>query len=206
MNTKKLFVAALGLSLAVTACGKKADTSGDKPADDKMAPVADKPTDKPVADKPADPPPPAPSGPSADESKDFLNLDLQPFGKWKPEWDADAKVAKWTNDDFMTSIVIRVVKDKLDTVDDLKEAAPMMMQVGTAIKDVTENKTTDKGWYSVSTYDEGKSTVFLYVRKFGASQIVCSANITPVKAGDLGAGGIKKEDAMKACESVKPKG
>ncbi|HEY4057577.1 MAG TPA: hypothetical protein VGM39_13255 [Kofleriaceae bacterium] len=202
MITNKLFVAALGLSLAFTACSKKTETTK---TDDKAAPVADKPTDKP-ADKPADPPPPAPSGPSADESKEYLGLDLQPFGKWKTEWDPDAKVAKWTNDDLMTGIVIRVVKDKLDTVDDLKEAAPMMMQVGTAITAVTENKTTDKGWYSVSTYDDGKSTVFLYVRKFGGSQIVCSANITPVKEGDMGAGGIKKEDAMKACESVKPKG
>jgi hypothetical protein len=200
MNLKALCVTALGLSLAATACGKKTETAPaaddkTKPADDKAAPTADKPTEAPKA---------AP-GPSADASKEFLGLELPPMGDWKPVWDPDAKVAKWENDNYMTGIVIRIVKDKLDSVDDLKEAAPMMMQVGTAINDIVENKTTDKGWYTVATYDDKKSTVFLYIRKFGDSQVVCSANITPVAEGQMGAGGIKKEDAMKACESFKPK-
>jgi hypothetical protein len=198
---KKTFAAAL-LVFAVAACGKKKDDApaktddkptAAKPADDKAAP-ADKPADKPAA-------PPAAAGPSADEGKEFLGLVLPPMGKWKPTWDADAKVAKWENDDFMTGIVIRIVKDKLDSIDDLKEAAPMMMQLGTAITEVVETKTTDKGWYAVVKDDEGKNVEMVYVRKFGDSQIVCSGNTTPQK-DPTSIGGIKKEEIIKACESV----
>nr|HEX4316616.1 hypothetical protein [Kofleriaceae bacterium] len=207
MKHTTLLAAALCL---VAACSKKDDAKPAAKADDK--PVAADPT---TADKPADPPaakpaadmpkpPPAAAGPSADESKDFLGLDLPPMGKWKPTWDADAKVAKWENDDFMTGIVIRVVKDKLDSIDDLKEAAPMMMQFGTAITEVVETKVTDKGWYAVVKDDDGKNVEMGYIRKFGDSQIVCSGNVTPRKDA-MSAGGIKKEEIIKACESVKPK-
>jgi len=200
-------VVAMSILLAMGACKKKDDAGAPpaaKPVDDKAAPAADKPA-TPAA-KPAEPAPApaAAAGPEANEGKDFLGLDLPPMGKWKPTWDADAKVAKWENDDYMTSIVIRIVKDKLDTVDDLKEAAPMMMQLGTAITKVDETKTTDKGWYAVVTDDEGKNNEMVYVRKFGGSQIVCSGNTTKRK-DPTSVGGITKEEIIKACESVKVK-
>jgi hypothetical protein len=206
----KQTLAAVVLVVAVGACKKKdADAptpAATKPADDK--PAADNPAvEKPAepAAKPAEPAaPPAAAGPEANDTKDFLGLELPPMGAWKPVWDPDAKVAKWENDEYMTGIVIRIVKDKLDTIDDLKEAAPMMMQLGTAITAVVETKTTDKGWYAIVNDDEGKNTEMVYVRKFGGSQIVCSGNTTPRK-DPTSVGGIKKEEIIKACESVKVK-
>ena len=201
---KKTLAVAL-LVITAAACSKKTDdpTPAAKPA----AAAAD---DK--ADKSATPPPAAAAapvavpaaaaGPAADESKEFLGLVLPPMGKWKPTWDADAKVAKWENDAFMTGIVIRIVKDKLDTIDDLKEAGPMMMQLGTTITGVVETKTSDKGWYAiVNDGDDGKNVEMVYIRKFGDSQIVCSGNVTPRK-DEMSVGGIKKEEIIKACESV----
>ena len=203
--TKQSMATMAILLLATTgACSKK---TGDAPA------AATKPTDQPamvpvaappVAVKPVAAPAPAASGPAADETKEFLGLALAPMGKWKPTWDPEAKVAKWENEDYMTSIVVRVVKDKLDTVDDLKEAAPMMMQLGTAITKVDETNKTDKGWYALVTDDEGKNNEMVYVRKFGGSQIVCSGNTTKRKDA-MSAGGITKDEIMKACESLKVK-
>ena len=202
--TKMTTIAFLLLATA-GACSKKPDSA---PA------AATKPTDSPtgapavavpvVAAKPAAAPAPAATGPAADETKEFLGLVLAPMGKWKPTWDGDAKVAKWENEEYMTSIVVRVVKDKLDTIDDLKEAAPMMMQLGTAITKVDETNKTDKGWYAVVTDDEGKNNEMVYVRKFGSSQIVCSGNTTKRKDA-MSAGGITKEEITKACESLKVK-
>src|SRR5262245_8154687 len=59
------------------------------------------------------------AGPSPSNDKEMLGLDLKPIGGWKPTWDADAKVAKWEKEDSLSSIVIRIVTDKLDTIDDL---------------------------------------------------------------------------------------
>jgi hypothetical protein len=141
-----------------------------------------------------------PAGPVASDDKEFLGLELAPVGAWKPAWDPDAKVAKWENEDYMFSIVIRVVTDKLDTVDELKAAAPMMMQLGTAIDKVVEEQKTDKGWYAV--VESGGQTEIVYMQKYGASQIVCSANLTKQDLGST----IDKADALKACESIKIKG
>jgi hypothetical protein len=141
--------------------------------------------------------PPKDDGPSASNDKDFLGLDLKPIGAWKPAWDADAKVAKWENEDSMASIVVRVVTDKLDSVDDLKEAAPMMMQLGSAITKVDEEKKTDKGWYAIVTREPGSSDL-VYVRRFGASTVVCSGNIAK---SDLGAS-LTKPEVVQACESL----
>lgn len=131
-----------------------------------------------------------------DESKDMMNLDLKKQGAWKPAWDPEAKVAKWENDKYMSSIVIRVVSDKLDSIDDLKAAAPMMMQLGQAITKVTEGpKTTKQGWWAVV---EGDGTQdLIYVQKHGGKQLVCSASVKK--------GNVPKADAIKACESIKSK-
>lgn len=188
--------------LAPVGCSDKKpeanQTSATKPTMDSPKPGTDKPADKPVA------PPPTPSGPEPDDTKEMMNLVLAPMGKWKPTWDADAKVAKWENDDYMTGIVIRIVKDKLDTIDDLKEAAPMMMQLGTAITKVVEEKKTDKGWYAIVEDDGGKTTEMVYIRKLGSKQLVCSGNLTR-RADPTSAGGIKKEEVVKACESIQVK-
>lgn len=131
-----------------------------------------------------------------DEGKDMMNLDLKKQGAWKPVWDPDAKVAKWENDKYMSSIVIRVVSDKLDSIDDLKAAAPMMMQLGQAITKVTEGpKTTPKGWWAVVDGDGTQDLI--YVMKVGSKQLVCSASVKK--------GNVPKADAMKACESIKAK-
>ena len=44
----------------------------------------------------------------------------------------------WENEDYDSSIVNRVVKEKLDDIEDLKTAAPEMMQLGSAITKVVE--------------------------------------------------------------------
>lgn len=179
--------------------GTKADTTAVKPADDK-APVA-----PPEEKKPAAPAGIINPGPSPSNDKEMLGLELAPMGAWKPVWDPDAKVAKWEHEDYMTGIVIRVVKDKLDSMEDLKEAAPMMMQLGTSIAKVVEEGKTPKGWWAIVDIDEGKSTNMVYIMKFTDSQIVCSGNVTPKK--DISSpGGIKKEEILTACESIKVKG
>lgn len=152
----------------------------------------------PPKSEPAKPPPPAYAGPEISNDKNFLGLTLPPQGHWKPEFDADAKVAKWSDDDYFTGIVIRIVSEDLDTIDDLKSAAPMMMQLGTAIKNVREDKKTDKGWYAIVELDEGAYLV--YVRKFGKTT-VCSAMLTKPK---LGGKVIPNNEALKACESYEP--
>ncbi len=200
--TKMTTIAILLLATA-GACSKKTDgapASATKSTDTPAAAPAVAPAPV-VTAEPAAAPAPAATGPSADETKEYLGLKLAPMGKWKPTWDGDAKVAKWENEEYMTSIVVRVVKDKLDTIDDLKEAAPMMMQLGTAITKVDETNKTDKGWYAVVTDDEGKNNEMVYVRKFGGSQIVCSGNTTKRKDA-MSAGGITKEEITKACESL----
>lgn len=182
--------------LASVACSKKSNQSEQAAATPGAATTAGKAAE-PVA-------PPAPKGPEPDASKEMMGLDLQPMGAWKPTWDADAKVAKWENEGYMTGIVIRIVSDKLDTIDDLKEAAPMMMQVGTAITKVVEQAKTAKGWYAIVDHDEGKHTEMLYIQKFGSKQLVCSGNLTPRK-DPTSAGGITKDEVLKACESIKVK-
>ncbi len=190
----------LSILTAAAGCGKKdADksTAGDKPA---------------TGDKPAAGDPPKPAAPTLpvnkgtpSKDKDMLGLDLAPIGNWKPEWDVDAKVAKWSNEEYMTGIVIRIVKDKLDTIDDLKSEAPMMMQLGTAVTKVVEQQATPMGWYAIVESDEGKNTTMVYIQKYeGGTQIVCSGNLTPRK-DPTSAGGITKEEVTKACESIKVK-
>jgi hypothetical protein len=138
------------------------------------------------------------SGPEPSERKEMLGLKLAPIGKWKPTWDADAKVAKWENPKFLTGIVIRIVDDKLDDIEDLKKAAPMMMQLGSAITKVDEEKKTAKGWYAIVERD--KETELAYVQKYGGKTLVCSANLTKSLLS-----GIPKKDALKACDSIKLK-
>jgi len=181
------------LTVALMGCEKK-----DTPDPTQPAPKETTRTDttaKAPAPVPKPEPAPAPAGPEPSNDKEMLGLDLKGFGPWKPVWDPDAKVAKWENDDVMTGIVIRLVSDKLDNVDDLKSAAPMMMQLGSAITKVEEEKKTDKGWYAVVMREDVKELV--YMQKFGSKQIVCSANLTK---SDMGT--IKKEDALKACNSI----
>jgi hypothetical protein len=215
-------IAILGLSLGTVACDdkkaetdKKAEKKDDKKGadakkkDDKAAPADAKGGDAkepaPAADDskvaPPSEPPPAAAGPEPSNDKEFLGLELPPMGKWKPVWDADAKVAKWEDPEIFSGIIIRVVSDKLESMDDLKAAAPMMMQIGTAISKVDKDVTkTDHGWWSVVSYDEDKLQTLIYVRKFGNVTTVCSASLKS-SMGDP----IKEADAMKACESYKVK-
>jgi hypothetical protein len=180
---------------------KKTDTkvaANDAKAGDDKAPAAAPDDSKAAA--PTEPPPAA-AGPEPSNDKEFLGLELPAMGAWKPVWDADAKVAKWENPDIFSGIIIRVVSDKLESMDDLKAAAPMMMQVGTAISKVDKDVTkTDHGWWSVVSYDEDKLQTLVYVRKFGNVTTVCSASLKS-SMGDP----IKEADAIKACESYKVK-
>jgi hypothetical protein len=130
----------------------------------------------------------------------MMGLDLQELDGWKPVYDKEIKVAKWDNGDYMVAIVLRLVSDKLDSVDDLKAAAPMMMQLGTAIDAVEKNEKTAHGWYAV--VKRGKSTDMIYVRKFGKKTLVCSANVAPQDLGET----LKLETAIKLAESIKVKG
>lgn len=206
MNALRIVVASL-VSLGLAACSSSSSTSSSASASSTAAKpsggnssVASN-SGKPVAKDTGTPAPagnPDYKGPPIGEDKEFFGLTLPPMGKWKPTYDADIKVAKWENDDVMTGIVLRIVKEKLDNIEDLKKEAPMMMQLGSAITKVEEEKKTDKGWYAVVVQD--KDPTLIYVRKFNVT-VVCSANIGKSDLGDS----IKKEDALKACESFEPK-
>lgn len=191
-------------------CDKKEEKKEDKKAESKKA---DAKADAKAADvKAADakeavdeaPPPEeavAPTGPQPSNDKEFLGLELEPQGDWKPEWDADAKVAKWVHDDFMSGIIIRVVSDSLTNMDELKAAAPMMMQVGTAISSVTTDKQdTERGWSTVVKYDDDKGEVYLDIAVINGVTVVCSANLDS-SMGEA----IKLETAQKACSSYRLK-
>jgi hypothetical protein len=194
-----LALVASGLAFAAVGCGKKEESGSTAQKADKKDEKADKKEEK--AEKKEE------KAEKKEEKKDekvdvaddkeFFGLELKPMGSWKPKWDADAKVAKWEDEDFEYSIVNRIVKEKLETIDDLKTEGPMMMQLGSAITKVTEEKKTDKGWYAVVVREAGTSDL-IYVRKLGGAQVVCSANL---KKADLGKT-ISKEDALKACESL----
>ncbi len=91
---------------------------------------------------------------------------------------------------------------KLANIDDLKKAAPMMTDVGTAItKVISAPKKTRRGWYTVVESDGGASQNFVYVVELPSGKtVVCSAT---VKSAD-GMGGVPTEDALAACDSIAP--
>ena len=198
MNTKTIkTITTLALTslfaLGTIACDKKDDAKKDDVKKD------DAKKDDVKAEEP--PEPPKPTGPQPSNDKEFLGLDLQPVDGWTPEWDADAKVAKWSNEEFFSGIVIRVVGDKLTSMDELKAAAPMMMQVGTAISSVTKDvQKTDQGWWTVVKYDDDKGEVYLNIAEVNGVTVVCSANLGS-SMGDP----ISEELAHKACSSYKLK-
>jgi hypothetical protein len=191
---------------ALSACNK--DNAAPAPAASPPvaapAPQAPSPPPPTVAAAPPPaptPPPPAPTGPEPSESKEMLGLKLAKVGKWKPVWDADQKYVRWENPKYlMSGILVRISRDKLDSMDDLKEAAPMNMQLGSAITKVDEEKKTSKGWYAVVERD--KETDFVYIQKYGSKTLLCSANMTK---GSALVGNIPKKDALKACDSIKVK-
>lgn len=196
MSFDRLAVA-LALVSLVAGCDKKSDPTPSASAAEEKS---EKPTKAEAKgdEKPAKAAPKKVDGPSADESKDFLGLDLPDMGGFKAKWDADAKVAKWENEDYEFSIVNRIVKEKLDTIEDLKEAAPMMMQLGTAITKVVEEKKTAKGWYAVVESESGVDLV--YVRTFGVT-VVCSGSLKKATLGKS----LSKKEILDACESLKLK-
>jgi hypothetical protein len=197
MNRLAVIASAL---ILCAACGTKEETPSPTPA-----PAPTKPTaggDTTATQAPAAPAAPANAGPAPSKDKEMLGLDLQPMGDWKPEWDPDAKVAKWTRDESLVSIVNRIVSEELDDIEDLKREAPMMMQLGEAINEVVETKPASKGWYAVVKRGEKNVTDFVYVQKYGDTTLVCSAVL-----GNLGDEGkpITQEEAFKACDSIKVK-
>ncbi|KIG17705.1 hypothetical protein DB30_02980 [Enhygromyxa salina] len=218
MNTKTIktistFALTSVFALGTIACDKKDDAK----KDDAKKTDATKDDAKKTEDVKAEEPAPeeaqpeeaqpeeaaaAPTGPQPSNDKEFLGLDLQPIDDtWQPEWDADAKVAKWSNDDFFFGIVIRVVDDKLTNMDELEAAAPMMMQVGTAISSVTKDvQTTEQGWWTVVKYDDDKGEVYLNIADVNGVTVVCSANLGS-SMGDA----IPEELAHRACSSYKVK-
>jgi len=195
-KTIKMMTAAAFTSLFAlgTACGKADEakkTDETVKTEEKTAEKAEEPeVAKPEVAA-------APTGPAPSNDKEFLGLDLQPQGEWKPEWDPDAKVAKWAHEDHFSGIVIRVVSDKLTSMDELKAAAPMMMQIGTAISSVTKDvEKTDNGWFAVVGYDEDKGSAYINVREINGVTVVCSAGLKS-SMGDP----IPEDVAHKACES-----
>jgi hypothetical protein len=196
MRLLNLFVVPSLVLAFAAACGSEKKDSAPSEAPKAVTPasaVVPAPTPTPA------PPPAAPTGPAPSEAKEFLGLDLQPLGAWKPVWDPDAKVAKWENEEAMVSIVIRVVKDKLDTIDDLKAAAAMMMQLGEALTETGPVTKTDKGWWSVVKRNE--QTDLIYVQKHGGVQIVCSGDLDKQDLGTT----LDQKTALDACESIKVK-
>jgi hypothetical protein len=194
-------VALIAILAAAGACKKKESSTADKSA---ATSAGDKGAMKPAETKPAAPPPVVNAGPAPSNDKAMLGLELAPMGKWKPTWDAGAKVAKWENEDYMTGIGIRIVTDKLEGLADLKEAAPMMLQLGTPITKVVEEGKTPQGWWAIVENNDGKTTEMVYMQKLSGVQLVCSGNLTK-RADPTSAGGIPKADVLTACESIKVK-
>jgi hypothetical protein len=185
----------LGAAALALGCG------GGKEAAEELRKAAEA-ASKPTAEAPAADPAVAavPTGPEPSRDKEFLGFDLQPMGDWKPTWDADAKTAKWENEAYMKSIIVRIASEKLDNIEDLKKEAPMMGQIGTAITTVKEEGKGANGWWAIVESDEGKGLDLIYVQKYGSKTVVCSAGLS----GSMG-DPIKKEVALKACDSLKLK-
>lgn len=202
MTKLSLLAACLTLSTAV-ACKKTDNDAKVKEMTDKLAAEMKagmgglaKPTDPTAAAKPTEPAVPAvaavPAGPVPSKEKDFLGFELKAFGNWKPTWDADSKVAKWESDDSMTSIWTSITSDDVSTIEKLKEAAPMNSHLGTAITEVVETKTTDRGFWAVVKRED--VTEFVDIQKYGDVTVICSAG--------LSTGPIKQADALQACQSL----
>lgn len=133
-------------------------------------------------------------------------IELVTVGSWIPKWD-DGAGCEWSKDGEFWGIHVRYfpgsldTKDKLANLEDLKSAAPMMTEIGTAVTKVIQPlKKTAKGWYAVVESNEGESQNFIYVETIGAKTLVCSATVKA--ANDMG--GVPIEDALAACESIKP--
>jgi hypothetical protein len=122
---------------------------------------------------------------------------MKPFGDWKTEWDADQHTAKWTREDSFC-IMVRIEMEKYDSVDDIKEEAPMMPQLGSAVTKVLEDKRTPLGFYAI-VQREPDTKDLVYVRKFGSSNVICSANL---KKDEMNPKTITTDEAVKACESL----
>jgi hypothetical protein len=125
-------------------------------------------------------------------------IDLKAVGLWVPKWD-DGAGCEWSKEGEFWGIHVRYFpnsldsKDKLANIDDLKSAAPMMTEIGTAVtKVIRPSKKTANGWYTV---------VESNVQALGSKTLVCSATVK--SANDMG--GVPVEDALAACESIKPK-
>ena len=197
IRAKTFLAAALSLSLglAAGACG----SSESKDEDDKAK--TDKDEAKDVAkdeakDEAKDVPKDETGGGGASvDLKDLVVTDQAPF---KAVYDPDAKVWRWENDDYMTSIVVRALSEKVENMDDLKKEAPMMMALGSAIDKVVKEGKGDNGWWSI--VESGGSPTFVYIMKLGGLTFTCSASLK----SDMGKA--HTEDATKkACESIKTK-
>ena len=94
--------------------------------------------------------------------------------------------------------MVRIESEKYDSVDDIKEEAPMMPQLGTAVTKVLEEKKTAVGFYAI-VQREPDTKDLIYVRKFGSPNVICSANL---KKDELNPKTITTDEAVKACESL----
>ena len=190
MKTTILFTTLTLATLAAVGCDKSSPGT-----DVSSKGGGPKTTDNAPAKK--DEPAPAPTGPSADRDKDYLGLVMKPFGDWKTEWDADQHTAKWTREDS-SSIMVRIETEKYDSTDDIKEEAPMMPQLGSAVTKVLEEKKAAVGFYAI-VQREPDTKDLVYVRKFGSANVICSANL---KKDELNPKTITTDEAIKACESL----
>jgi hypothetical protein len=182
-------------SLASLGCDK-GTTSGDTTSKG-GGPSAEGPKSTDNAAPKKNDPAPTPAGPSADRDKDYLGLVMKPFGDWATEWDADQHTAKWTREDSF-SIMVRIENEKYDSVEDIKEEAPMMPQLGTAVTKVLDEKKTSAGFYAI-VQREPDTKDLVYVRKFGSSNVICSANL---KKDELNPTTITTAEAIEACGSL----
>jgi hypothetical protein len=134
-------------------------------------------------------------------------IELKAVGAWVPKWD-DGAGCEWSKEGEFWGIKVRYFpnsldsRDKLADIDDLKSAAPMMTEIGTAVtKVIRPTKKTANGWYTVVESNEGQSQDFIYVQALGGKTLICSATVK--SANDMG--GVPVEDALAACESIKAK-
>jgi hypothetical protein len=124
-----------------------------------------------------------------------------------PKWDESAG-CKWEKNGEFWGINLRLFPGSLDStskltnMDDLKKAAPMMTEIGTAVtKVIGPPKKTSKGWYTVVESNAGESQEFIYVQELASGKtLVCAATVKSAN----GMGGVAIDDALAACDSIKP--
>ncbi len=171
---------------AMMAAASAAAPAEAKPAEGKPAEGEAKPEDgKPAEAKPA-------------AVEEMFGLKLKPLGKWKPAWDADAKIARWENPKFAKPVEVYMLVEKIADFKELKGKGESLVFLGTKINKIAKKKKTKNGFWAEVRRKKEKDLVF--VQNFGDQQFACVASLTKAK-GKKGMP-IKRKMALKLCNGI----